>query len=137
MFRRRLYAQSFTLVAMVAGSWYYKTDRTRRKEFEGLVAERKAKEKNEAWIRELEARDKEEKEWRAKRDIVAGGKKAVAEDMILAKAAAETDQGTEKKSVEGPVVKAVKELNSTLKEGADVIDEKVGARTDTNDKKEK
>ena len=35
-----------------------------------MKAEKKAKEKNEAWIRELEARDQEDKEWRAQREVV-------------------------------------------------------------------
>ena len=47
---------------------YWKTDRQKRKEFETVIAEKKAKEKNEAWIRELEARDAEEKEIRALRE---------------------------------------------------------------------
>jgi hypothetical protein len=64
MFRARIYAQGFTLVAMVAGSIYWDSDRKRRKEFEGVVEERKMREKNEAWIRELEARDEEEREGR-------------------------------------------------------------------------
>jgi len=68
MFRARIYAQAFTLLAVVAGSIYYKQDREKRKEFEGAVAERKAKEKSEAWIRELEARDQEDKELKAKWD---------------------------------------------------------------------
>ena len=68
MFRARIYAQGFTLLAMVAGSMYWQTDRQKRKEFEGALAERKAKEKNEAWIRELEARDEEAKEIRAQRE---------------------------------------------------------------------
>ena len=68
MFRARIYAQAFTLVAMYVGSLYYSKDRTKRKEFEGVVAEKKAKEKNEAWIRELEARDREEKDMMAKRE---------------------------------------------------------------------
>ena len=33
-----------------------------------MVVERKAKEKNEAWIRELEARDEEEKRYRARKE---------------------------------------------------------------------
>jgi 23S rRNA A1618 N6-methylase RlmF len=65
MFRARIYAQGFTIVAMVAGSMYWQTDRQKRKEFEGVIAERKAREKNQAWIRELEARDEEEKELKA------------------------------------------------------------------------
>lgn len=68
MFRARIYAQGFTLVAMVAGSMYWQKDREKRKEFEAVVEEKKALAKNEAWIRELEARDREEKEIRAARE---------------------------------------------------------------------
>ena len=67
MLRGRIYAQGFTVVALVAGSVYYETDRTKRKEFEGTVKERKAQEKNQAWIRELEARDDEDKMMRERR----------------------------------------------------------------------
>ena len=92
MFRARIYAQAFTLAAMVAGSYYYQADRSKRKEFEGVLAEKKAREKNEAWIRELEARDLEDREWKAKRDKVRG---------IMA--AKETEDGG------GGVINAVKE----------------------------
>jgi Flp pilus assembly protein TadB len=68
MFRARIYAQGFTLVAMIAGSMYWQTDRQKRKEFDKIVEERKAREKNEAWIRELEARDAEEKDIRRMRE---------------------------------------------------------------------
>ncbi len=74
MFRNRIYAQGFTIAAMVAGSMYYQVDRKKRKEFEGTVAERKAKEKNEAWIRELEARDQEDKEEKARRAAIRDAK---------------------------------------------------------------
>lgn len=47
---------------------YWKSDRQKRKEYDTVVAEKKAKEKSEAWVRELEARDEEEKEIKAKRD---------------------------------------------------------------------
>lgn len=53
---------------MVAGSMYWKSDRQKRKEFDEVVAERKAKEKNELWIKELEARDEEDKEIRAEKE---------------------------------------------------------------------
>ena len=68
MFRARIYAQGFTLVAMIAGSVYWQSDRQKRKEFDKVVEERKAREKNEAWIRELEARDEEEKDIRRMRE---------------------------------------------------------------------
>ncbi|MCJ1412199.1 Respiratory supercomplex factor 1, mitochondrial [Ptychographa xylographoides] len=64
MFRARIYAQGFTLLCIVAGSYYYAEDREKRKMFDGVKAEQRAKEKNERWIKELEARDREEKEER-------------------------------------------------------------------------
>jgi len=73
MFRARIYAQGFTIVAMVAGSMYWQKDRDKRKEFEGVLAEKKAKERNEAWIRELEARDLEDREMKAARQARRNG----------------------------------------------------------------
>jgi hypothetical protein len=95
MFRARILAQGFTLVAMVAGSMYWQTDRQKRKEFEGAVAERKAREKNEAWIKELEARDEEAKELKALREMrmQGGGIKETAEKAV------EKVKGTVKKAV--------------------------------------
>jgi len=71
MFRARIYAQGFTLVALVAGSIFYKDDRMKRKRFESAVEDKKAAEKRDKWIRELEARDKDDQEWRARFDDVA------------------------------------------------------------------
>ena len=82
MFRARIYAQGFTIVAMVAGSIYWKSDRQKRKEVEGLVAERKAREKNEAWIRELEARDVEAKEIAARKEALREQKRKMANAAI-------------------------------------------------------
>ncbi|KAK6502879.1 Respiratory supercomplex factor 1, mitochondrial [Arthrobotrys musiformis] len=59
MFRRRIYAQAFTVAAMVGGSYYYADKHAARKNLETKVAEQKAKEKNRAWIKELEAREDE------------------------------------------------------------------------------
>lgn len=80
---------------------YWKTDREKRKEFEGVVSERKAQEKRDAWIRELEARDQEEK------------------DLKAARAKKGLKRGIEK--VERVVEKAVG------KEGVEIRDEKVGS----------
>lgn len=90
---------------MVGGSYYYKADRVRRKEFDNLVAERKAKEKNEKWIQELEARDREEKEWRAKLNLVSAGKMTSKEKQTPKQVVVENGQKSG-----GPVSKAVKEL---------------------------
>lgn len=51
---------------MIGGSIYYNADRLRRKQYTDLVSKRKAQEKKDAWIRELEARDLEDKDWREK-----------------------------------------------------------------------
>ncbi|EPS43822.1 hypothetical protein H072_2166 [Dactylellina haptotyla CBS 200.50] len=59
MFRRRIYAQAFTVAAMVGGSYYYADDQKARKNHEHKVAVEIAKEKNRAWIKELEAREEE------------------------------------------------------------------------------
>jgi len=64
MFRARIYAQAFTLVAVVAGGLYYKTERRQRQELERAIAERKSQEKRDAWLKELEIRDQEDKDWR-------------------------------------------------------------------------
>jgi len=66
MFRARIYAQGFTLVALLAGTIFYKDDRLRRKKFETAVEEKKAVEKRDKWLRELEARDDEDRAWRAR-----------------------------------------------------------------------
>ena len=65
-FRYRLYAQGFTLVAMIGGTLYYKADRFHIKEYQKMKAKEKAQEKREQWIKELEIRDKEDQEWREK-----------------------------------------------------------------------
>lgn len=61
MFRARVAAQGFTVVAMVAGSMYYSKDREKSKELRKLKEERDAEEKRIKWIRELEVRDNEDK----------------------------------------------------------------------------
>lgn len=77
MFRARIYAQFFTLFAVVAGGMYYKTERTQRREFERMVEERKSREKRDAWLRELEVRDQEDKGWRERHAAAAEAAKEV------------------------------------------------------------
>jgi hypothetical protein len=77
MFRYRVGAQAFTVAAMVAGSMYYNKDRERTKELRKLKEQREGEEKRLKWIRELEARDEEEKAVRTmmeQRRAKAGGK---------------------------------------------------------------
>lgn len=51
---------------MIGGSLYYNADRLKRKEYVKLKDQQKAQQKKDAWIRELEARDAEDQQWRAK-----------------------------------------------------------------------
>lgn len=81
MFRARIYAQAFTLVALVAGGMYFKSERTQRREFEQAVELRKKQEKRDSWLKELDVRDKEDREWRERHAAIEAaaneaGKKA-------------------------------------------------------------
>lgn len=61
MFRARIGAQAFTVLAIVAGGTYYGSDREKRKELIKLEAQQRAEERHQKWLRELEVRDEEEK----------------------------------------------------------------------------
>lgn len=65
MFRARIGAQAFTVMAMVAGGAYYGADREKRKELIKLEAQQRAEERNQKWLKELEVRDQEEKQLKA------------------------------------------------------------------------
>ncbi|KAK3348024.1 hypoxia induced protein conserved region-domain-containing protein [Neurospora tetraspora] len=88
MFRARVAAQAFTVIAMVAGSWYYAADRQKQKELWKLKEQQDAEEKRQKWIRELEVRDAEDKALqerlekrkrkKAERDSAAGASDGVA-----------------------------------------------------------
>ncbi|KAI1421501.1 mitochondrial hypoxia responsive domain-containing protein [Xylaria sp. FL1777] len=65
MFRARIGAQAFTVLAMVAGGAYYGADREKRKELIKLEAQKRAEERNQKWLHELEVRDQEDKELQA------------------------------------------------------------------------
>lgn len=76
MFRRRIYAQGFTVLAMLAGSIYWESDRSKRKQYNGLVKEKEQKEKYEAWLRELEIRQEEEEELKRMRKKIVDAQAA-------------------------------------------------------------
>jgi hypothetical protein len=117
MFRARLLAQAFTLVALCAGSAYWAEDRKKWKEFEGIVEERKKREKNEAWIRELEARDEEDKREREARGRRRLGKEGAGVRDTVARVVGKEREGKEVElKVEGAVESNVK------KEGKSVLD---------------
>lgn len=115
MFRARIYAQFFTLVAVVAGGMFYKTERQQRKEFEQAVEARKSQEKRDAWLRELEIRDKEDRDWRERHAAIESAAKEAGK-VPPAKQAVEQDvarsvvESTEQKPI--GVLAAVRELVS-------------------------
>lgn len=76
-FRRRLYAQAFTIAVLVAGNMYWQKDRVKRKDYEKRVADKERAEKRERWLQELERRDEEDKAWKER---VARKAKGAAED---------------------------------------------------------
>ena len=61
MFRARIGAQAFTVVAIVAGGAYYGEDRKKRAELLKLEAQQRAEERHARWLHELEVRDAEER----------------------------------------------------------------------------
>ncbi|KAL1588150.1 hypothetical protein WHR41_03185 [Cladosporium halotolerans] len=123
MFRRRIYAQGFTILAMLGGSAYWESDRAKRGQFDELTEEKRRKEKKDAWIRELEVREQEEEELRRMRDRMIQGRAAekvgLAEETAR-KAEAESKGGPGSKiqsvleagegRTDGPVMTAVRSL---------------------------
>ncbi|KAL8943004.1 MAG: hypothetical protein Q9211_001153 [Gyalolechia sp. 1 TL-2023] len=109
MFRMRLYGQSFTIAAMIAGSFYYNKDRILRKQYHDLMEQRKAQEKRNAWIKELEARDKEEKDWREKIKAVTEKREQEARDR-RAKEEELIREG-------GPLTRAAKGIKKRIQQG--------------------
>lgn len=116
MFRRRIYAQGFTVMAMLVGSIYWESDRKKRNEYEELIEDKKRKERHESWLKELEARDEEEQEFKRMRDKMVQDK--VSEKQLQRQRAAAKDQSSVVQSVledrekrrDGPVMAAIRAL---------------------------
>ncbi|KAH6665345.1 mitochondrial hypoxia responsive domain-containing protein [Plectosphaerella plurivora] len=115
MFRYRVAAQGFTVLAMVAGGMYYNKDREVSKELRKLKEERDAEEKRQKWIRELEIRDQEEKAMRAK----IHERKAKSDAAKAAAAAAAPAEGApvEGEAKTGGVLGALNRSNGWGKQG--------------------
>ncbi|OGM47038.1 hypoxia induced family protein [Aspergillus bombycis] len=114
MFRARIYAQFFTLIAVVVGGMYFKTERQQRKEFEQMVEERKSQEKRDAWLRELEIRDKEDRDWRQRHAAMETAAAEAGKAAPKPSAEHDTARSVIERSEEKPigVLDAVKELLS-------------------------
>ncbi|GAP91597.1 putative altered inheritance-mitochondria protein mitochondrial [Rosellinia necatrix] len=91
MFRARVGAQAFTVVAMVAGGAYYGADREKRRELIKLEAQQRAEERNQKWLRELEVRDEEDKKLQA---AVKRKRERLEQKRAASAAAAADGQGT-------------------------------------------
>lgn len=115
MFRRRIYAQGFTILAMLGGSVYWEADRAKRGQFDELTEEKKRKEKKEAWIRELEVRDQEEDELRRIRENLVRGK--AAESVGLAEETARRAEAEGKSGPGGNRVQSVVEVGEGRGDG--------------------
>ncbi|TLD08821.1 uncharacterized protein PgNI_07647 [Pyricularia grisea] len=107
MFRYRIAAQGFTILAMVAGGIYYSDDRHKEREMWKAKREADEEDKRQRWIRELEARDEEDKlakeimDKRRQRAAAAAAKregKAAVEDKPADGAAAAAAQDAKSSS---------------------------------------
>lgn len=123
MFRRRIYAQGFTILAMLGGSVYWESDRAKRGQFDELSEEKRRKEKKDAWIRELEVREAEEEELRRLRDRLVQGRGAEKVGLAEETARRAEREGSgssgsvrsvleagEGRAADGPVMAAVRKM---------------------------
>ncbi|KAM5472852.1 Respiratory supercomplex factor 1, mitochondrial [Microsporum audouinii] len=119
MFRARIYAQAFTLLAVCAGSVYYKTERDQRKQLEKAMDLKKQQTKRDAWLKELEIRDQEDKDWQNRHAAIEQAAKGAELKPLGTDPAPETaepDQAEEPATKEsgdgsgGGVLSAVKNL---------------------------
>ena len=129
MFRARIYAQGFTLVALVAGSIFYKDERLKRKVFEGALEEKKAAEKREKWLRELEVRDQEERAWR---DRIEEPYRQAEDLAQRARGEATTQTSKATREVRGEVAKVKEQADKVLQDGKENLDEVRKEMTDEN-----
>ena len=113
MFRWRIYGQGFTLVAIVAGSIYYKTERDQRKIFTDELAKKKALEKRDAWIRELEARDREDQDYKANRKAMIAAAEEAAQQKKRAGEARSIIENSEGRGL--GIIEAAKDAASSRK----------------------
>ncbi len=120
-FRYRLYAQGFTLVAMIGGTLYYKSDRLKRKEYVKMKDKQKEQEKREQWIRELEIRDQEDREWREKLGRVKDLQREEEERLAVLEMQQKRNRSDEGRKVMESVRKARNQENGGIESIADEV----------------
>jgi hypothetical protein len=81
MFRRRIYAQAFTVCMIVAGSFYMADEKAKRKKLEELDRQKRTEETREKWLGELEIRDEEDKIARERVEKLMQRRKNREEDL--------------------------------------------------------
>ncbi len=120
MFRRRIYAQGFTILAMLAGSIYWETDRGKRKQYDGLVEDKKKKERHEAWLRELELRAEEDEELKKMRSRILKAQAAERKKLTEGESRAEEakmEDGLKQRKGKMADVKCVVEPGDVRRDG--------------------
>jgi len=79
MFRARVAAQGFTVLAIIGGGIYYADERAKHRELWKVKRMQEEEEKRQRWIKELEARDAEEK---ALRELMEKRRKRAADKEV-------------------------------------------------------
>lgn len=115
---------------MLGGSYYYNADRLKRKEYTDLVKKKKAQEKKDAWIRELEVRDEEDKEWRNKLGKVRDFEREEVEREAMEEMRRREGKSDDGRGVIGALKGRVKDAKNTeaTKEDAELEQRKVKIR---------
>lgn len=117
MFRARIYAQAFTIVAIVVGGMYYRTEREQRREFEKMLEARKSQEKRDAWLRELEVRDKEDQGWRERHAAMEAAAKEAGKSRLSSEPAIARPAPTSTEQDGGSAASAAVEASDEKKVG--------------------
>ena len=68
---------------MIGGAIYYNADRFKRQQYQKMMKKQKEQEKKDKWIRELEAREIEDKEWRARLSKARSAEKEAEEIRLV------------------------------------------------------
>jgi hypothetical protein len=87
MFRRRIQAQAFTVVMIVAGGFYMADEKAKRKRLEDMDRQKRAEDRKGKWLEELDQRDEDDRIARERVEKLLEKKKSREEDEKKKKAA--------------------------------------------------